>query len=334
MKKYGKYILGIVVIALLGVAGYIGYNLYNASSKEPEKLSKRNDDLAFMTNREGQWDIVIVNPDNEITNLTKESGNHNYFPYFTFDGTIVNLYAIDDEYQPAIVNADGTEYRVLGWTGSGAFYLLSGQVNVDPAWSPDGEKLLRTFVNVTAFTSEIYLGNSDGSNDQHLTDGDGTGSMAVWSPDGTQIAFASDRNEKQDIYILNIESGEEIRLTGDEAWDFQPVWSLDGKQILYISDDADFLIAGELIKFIIDVETQEVRPFGEDEVFSGDPMYSSDGSKIAYMSNESGYWHIYIMDADGSNVRQITEGETNNLFPVWRPIPADEVDETEAETTE
>lgn len=336
MKKFGKYILGTIIIVLIIVVGFIGYRLYKINSEDPEELSKRNDNLAFMSDREGHWDIVMVDPDNEVTNLTQDSNNDNYFPYFSFDGKLVSFYAIDDdEYVPAVVNADGSEYRALSWMSSGAFYGSREQVNHNPAWSPDGEQVLRTFINVLAFKSQIYVADADGSNDQNLMEDDGTGIMGVWSPDGTRIAYASDRNEKQDIYIMDVATQEETRLTGDEAWDFQPVWSLDGTQILYISDREDSLLAGELTKFIIDVATGEVRPFGEDDVFTGSPAYSADGSQVAYMSNESGHWHIYIMDADGSNVRQITEGESNNMFPVWQPIPADEADDANtAETAE
>jgi Tol biopolymer transport system component len=41
------------------------------------------------------------------------------------------------------------------------------------------------------------------------------------------------------------------------------------------------------------------------------------------MSNESGQWNIYLMDADGSNVRRLTDGDSNNLYPVWVPQPAE-----------
>jgi TolB protein len=54
--------------------------------------------------------------------------------------------------------------------------------------------------------------------------------------------------------------------------------------------------------------------------FSGDPAYSADGSEVVYMSNEDGHWHIYLMNADGTNVRRLTEGDADYLFPVWRPV--------------
>lgn len=324
MKKYGKYILGLVILVLVIGLGFVAYTINNVSNKETEKLSQRNDDLAFMSDRDGHWDIFMINPADEITNVTGESGTDNYFPNFTFDSTIINFYAIDDSaFKPAIVKPEGSDYRAMSFAESGVYTLTSGQINLDPTWSQDSEKLLWVYLNVSfsSFNSEVYLSDADGGNEQNLTDDGGNDIMPAWSPDGTQVVFISDRNEKQDVYILDLESGEQTRLTGDEGWDFQAVWSLDGSQILFVSDRDDELIAGELKLYLIDVATQEVRAFAEDDVFKGDPTYSPDGSTIAYMSNESGSWHIYLMDADGENVRQITDGDSNNLFPVWRPVP-------------
>lgn len=330
MKKFGKYILGILVIALLGVGGYIGYTYFEVRNKEPEKLSKRNDDLAFNTDREGHWDIVMINGENELTNLTSTSDAHNFFFNFTFDGTILNFYSTTgDEMQAGVVNADGSDFQAMNYIAAGVLALTTGQINMDPAWSPNGENIL--WISMRDFNAELYISDSDGSDDKRVTNDGGNDVMEAWSPDGTKIAYVTDKNEKQDVYILDVASGDTTRLTGDEAWDFQPVWSLDGTQILFVSDRDEVLVKGDITLYIIDVETQEVRPFGEDEVFKGDPTYSSDGTQIAYMSNETGFWHIYVMDADESNTRQITEGENNNMFPAWRPIPVTEDEETPEE---
>ena len=66
-------------------------------------------------------------------------------------------------------------------------------------------------------------------------------------------------------------------------------------------------------------------------MFEGDPTYSPYGGQVAYMSNKEGSWHIYVMDADGSNARRVTDGEGDNMFPSWRPVPADQADETTEE---
>jgi Tol biopolymer transport system component len=73
---------------------------------------------------------------------------------------------------------------------------------------------------------------------------------------------------------------------------------------------------------LMNADGSDLHPLGDDEVFTGDLTYSPYGGQVAYVSNESGYWHIYVMDTDGSNVRQLTEGASNNLYPAWRPVPA------------
>jgi len=58
--------------------------------------------------------------------------------------------------------------------------------------------------------------------------------QASWSPDGTQIAFMSERTGKRDIWIISVSGGEPVRFTkeSDNSW---PTWSPDGKKIAFAS---------------------------------------------------------------------------------------------------
>ncbi len=49
------------------------------------------------------------------------------------------------------------------------------------------------------------------------------------------------------------------------------------------------------------------------------PRWSADGSQILYQSNESGSWQIYVMNADGTGIRQLTDHDSNNNYPDWSP---------------
>lgn len=57
-----------------------------------------------------------------------------------------------------------------------------------------------------------------------------------WSPDGSKIAFCSDRHGNKDIYIMNVDGSNETRLTSNSANDYLPVWSTDGTKIAFVSD--------------------------------------------------------------------------------------------------
>ena len=56
-----------------------------------------------------------------------------------------------------------------------------------------------------------------------------------WSPDGTVVAFASNRSGNFDIYVRRVEGGQEVNVTQDPAQDYQPAISPDGNSIAFVS---------------------------------------------------------------------------------------------------
>ncbi len=169
---------------------------------------------------------------------------------------------------------------------------------------------------------DLFVGAANGDNERAVTNNRANEGMHAWSPDGTELVYTSDEPGKYNTYKLNVETGAVTRLTDHDVSDYQPFWSLDGAQILVIFSERDAQLDGELDMYVMNADGSDLHPLGADEIFAGDLTYAPNGGPVAYVSNESGYWHIYLMDADGSNVRQLTTGEHNNLYPAWRPIPA------------
>jgi Tol biopolymer transport system component len=65
----------------------------------------------------------------------------------------------------------------------------------------------------------------------------------AWSPDGTQIAFRSDRDGSSDVYVINTDGTGLQDLTDDPAFDWAPSWSPDGSQIAFQTNrDGDWEI--------------------------------------------------------------------------------------------
>src|SRR5258708_4090863 len=60
-------------------------------------------------------------------------------------------------------------------------------------------------------------------------------SRGAWSPDGTRIAFNSDRSGEMNIYVHSLQDGSNRQLTNGPSGDFQPQWSPDGKQLAFFS---------------------------------------------------------------------------------------------------
>jgi Tol biopolymer transport system component len=84
--------------------------------------------------------------------------------------------------------------------------------------------------------NEIYIMDTDGSNQTNITRNPGNDWDPAWSPDGTMIAFSSDRDGNEEIYIMNADGSDQRRITRNSSRDWQPAWSPDGEKIAFVSD--------------------------------------------------------------------------------------------------
>jgi TolB protein len=171
-----------------------------------------------------------------------------------------------------------------------------------------------------AFTSdrdgdpEIYLREADGTLIQ-LTDNEVADFGAVWSPDGSELAFvrADQAGGGDDIWVMDADGSDQRRLTepvvGEEgmpALDLAPAWSPDGRKIAFAStrDGAEPKI------YVMDADgSDQVRlTDGPPHVGDHTPAFSPDGRHIAFTSSRvsDSNHEIFRMRADGTDVRRLT----------------------------
>ncbi len=295
---------------------------------DPIPLGAPSGELAFTSNQDGQWDIMLMDTEGAIINLTDDgSGKHDYFPSWSFDDKMVNFITNrDDALGPGQVTPQGEELRTLSITEGIMTVFREGRFDWDPAWSPDGEELL--WASLRDMNLEVYVSPADDlesrtriTSDRMLGPRDWFHS---WSPDGQYIVFGSDRDGNENIYRINADGTDLIQLTDDPEDDFHPMWSQDGQSIAFVSERNTSLAAGVIDLFVMDIDGSNQRLLGEDEVWVGDLIFSADGQEVVYVSNEEGNWNLYTMDANGENITRITESNADDLFPVWRPIPLEE----------
>jgi Tol biopolymer transport system component len=175
---------------------------------------------------------------------------------------------------------------------------------------------------------DIYTMNPDGTDVQQLTNDPANDFNAAWSPDGSKIAFASDRGGGlYDVYVMSATPpATPTQLTTNAANDWTPNWSPDGTQIVLGSErDATPSTADDENVYKMNADGTGQTQLTNDVASDGGPAYSPDGSKIVFRSKRGGcptncYWELFTMNADGSNETGLTDNdEPYEVTSSWSP---------------
>lgn len=186
----------------------------------------------------------------------------------------------------------------------------------NPQISPNGDQVVyqRRGMDIMTDrrTSSLWLINTDGSAHQKLTSFNGNESRAVWSPDGSQIAFVtSDETHGAELFVYWVETGKVARISQLERGPGAISWSPDGKHLAFtmkIEEKNPVLARGPKKP---DGANWAPSPRVTDRF-----KYEQDGA--GYL--DPGFTHIFVISAEGGATRQITSGDFNHGgTPVWSP---------------
>ena len=138
-------------------------------------------------------------------------------------------------------------------------------------------------------------------------------SAPAWSPDGSRLAFMSDRDMRAsaDIYTMNAADGSDVqRITRDLA-NWAPQYAPDGRSLaVQINQDVA----------LIDFATGTIRRLTHAPNDGMNPTWSPDGRRIAFVTTRSGQAEIFVMNADGTEQRPLAAMPNVNLVdPRWSP---------------
>ena len=289
--------------------------------------------IAFLQmNLEGDWEAIsVMNADGSDYRPLLGVSLKRVGPVWSPDGRQIAVVVTNGI---VLINTDGS-----GWTEIGA---SSGWGYGDASWSPDGKQIVWYGFGAPEDDWGLHVASTDGSNMRALivdeptesewsSDGD-----PAWSPDGRHIAFYGKRGE---VFVVSPD-GSDVRQLNDTSSratavnDVAPVWSPDGMEIAYTRKTGS---GGSLLINVVSADGSEVRELTDREIWptrwhGGDcevpqdwsdemgdfsPVWSPDGTQIVFSSDRDCDLELFVMNADGSEGRQLTYNDTHDVFPSW-----------------
>jgi dipeptidyl aminopeptidase/acylaminoacyl peptidase len=225
--------------------------------------------------------------------------------------------------------------------------ILSLKRAGSPEISPDGRMVAYTVRETNwdenAFETQIWMADVASGSTYRLTNAKKSSQSPAWKPDGSQLAFVSDRTDKRQIYLIDPRGGEAQPLTALEDGVGSFAWSPDGKSIAYTATEpksaaikerdkkyGEFQIVEQDYRmshlFVIDVATRATKRLTGGGTFTvGSFQWSPDSTRIAFdhranpSPGSSGTADISIVSVADADIRPLVTDEAPETSPFWSP---------------
>jgi TolB protein len=272
--------------------------------------------IAFASLKGDSKEIWVMDYDGFNAEQISYNGGLNKFPEWSADNKKLT-------YVSKLPTMNKWELQVHEIDGAASTISLPGSYVSSPSFSPDGSILAFSARTERSRDSDIFVQPVSGTRPRNITNYRGIDTSPTWSPTGTQIAFISDRTGSPQVWVMDADGSNVRRLVEEGGHCDSPDWSPDGRFVLY-SWQAPSQWKHDI--YLAEVATgrlfQLTSGFGSNE----SPHWSPDGRHIAFQSTKTGVKQIFIMNADGKNLKQISTYGINES-PSWARYAARDVQE-------
>ena len=176
--------------------------------------------------------------------------------------------------------------------------------------SPKGERVL------FAARGDIFSAPIEKGPTRNLTDSSGAhDKWPNWSPDGSQIAFISDKSGEEELYLVPQDGSKpaEQITHGGSAMRYAPQWAPDGKRIAFSDKDGKLYVitlADRKLVEVADSTRGQIRDY----------TWSPRGNFLAFsMANQNQFQSVHVWSAGDGQLRRVTDESFNSYSPAWEP---------------
>ena len=200
------------------------------------------------------------------------------------DGVLV--YRLGEEEEARPLEWVGPDGATLSTIGKPANYELG-------SLSPDGQRLAVEIRDGVAGTTDVWIVDLRRNVSSRLTFRASDDSLPIWSPDGSQVAFAGLNDGVYDIFVKAASGqGDETLIGTSELHKFADDWSPDGRHLALTTFDPS--AKKTQTRWILDIESGSMEPVDEPGFDERNGRFSPDARWMAYESRESGRWEVYV----------------------------------------
>ena len=267
------------------------------------RWSPRNDQIVYTRRSQGTDGIWAVPPGGGASHKVIEGGRN---PNWSWDGTRL---VFERGYDIWTANADGGDQRKVGGVPPTDYHLTADRM---PAFSPNGA-LIAFFQKSKGPHGDYWVVPSEGGQARRLTFDDSFGGAPAWTPDGQSIVFPSQRAGSLTLWKVPAVGGEPEPVLMGTGEDTDPEISRDGRRLIYTNTRNNYMLT------ITDPATGRQKELHQSRSDTVNPSFSPQGDKILFFGfAEGGGLHLYVVNADGTNLNQLTRGKgEQNVHPQW-----------------
>jgi len=284
------------------------------------RLSPDGMKIAFVSDRIGCYNIWVMDIEGTgPTQLTGQPGERcNEGPRWSRDGSQMaftsSREAIERSWEAYVMDSGGDDPHNVSDDGG----LGDGGADWPHTWLPDGRLV---FHHQKVGPPRTFTVELDGAGPEPFLELQ-TGYAPFYSPDGSKVAFVSEREGNQEIYIMNSDGtgvrnlsqdpGDDTFLHGSLMSLFVDPWSPGGTKLAFASERT-----GNREIYVIREDGSGLTNVTNDPATDRFDGWAPSGDWIAFESDRNGPWHIFAVNPEQGELWQITDGTANDWLAIW-----------------